>query len=139
MPNPVVRWQIISPEPDKTTGFFQKLFQWTVSAANGLGYREMTSGETRGADGGVWPAPPGQSGMVQLFAEVENVAECVARATRLGATVVVPPAVLPDGDSMAVLLDPTGIPFGICTLLRTLPAASAGEPRSQSATTSSTP
>ena len=114
MPNPVVRWQIISPEPDKAAGFYQELFAWKLTNANALGYRELSSGEKSGADGGVWPSPPGQGGFVQLFVDVADVDACIAKATRLGAKVLVPKSVLPDGDTMAVLLDPTGLSFGVC-------------------------
>jgi predicted enzyme related to lactoylglutathione lyase len=40
----------------------------------------------------------------------------IAAAVALGAAVVVPKAVLPDGDTMAVLVDPTGLAFGLCAL-----------------------
>lgn len=116
MPNPVVRWQIVSPEPERTAAFYQKLFAWRQSQANALGYRELASGTGRGAEGGVWPAPPGQAGFVQLFVEVDDVEATVARAAELGATVVIPTSVLPDGDTMAVLVDPAGISFGVCRL-----------------------
>ena len=116
MPNPVIRWQIITPEPDQAAGFYQKLFAWQVSKANAMGYRELRSGGPGGAEGGVWPAPPGQPGFVQLFVEVGSVDDTVARATQLGAKVIIPKSVLPDGDTMAVLLDPTGLSFGVCHL-----------------------
>lgn len=116
MPNPVVRWQIISPEPERTSAFYQKLFAWRLSQANALGYRELSSTTGKGADGGVWPAPPGQTGFVQLFVEVDDVDATITQATRLGATVVIPKSVLPDGDTMAVLADPAGISFGVCRL-----------------------
>ena len=63
MPNPVIRWQMISPEPDKVAGFYKKLFDWKLSNANAMGYRELSSGEKSGTNGGVWPAPPGQGGL----------------------------------------------------------------------------
>src|SRR4051794_3198200 len=98
MPNPVIRWQLITPEPERAAGFYRKLFGWNLSNANSLGYRELTSGENRGADGGVWPAPPGQAAFVQLFVEVDDVSAAIASATALGASVVIPESVLPDGD-----------------------------------------
>lgn len=118
MPNPVVRWQIISPEPDKAAGFYQKLFEWKLSAANALGYRELSAGTGPGIDGGVWPAPQAKSGFVQLFIEVASVEDCIAKATRLGAKLLVPKSVLPDGDTMAVLQDPLGVSFAVCSLAR---------------------
>jgi uncharacterized protein len=113
MTAPIVRWQVVSPDPVAATEFYRRLFGWQVSTANAMGYREVKSG---GIEGGVWPAPPGVPGMVQLFVEVADVAACVAQATALGARVVVPVSVLPDGDTMAVLLDPTGVPIGVCAL-----------------------
>jgi uncharacterized protein len=116
MPNAVVRWQIISQEPDKTAGFYRKLFDWQLSNSNAMGYRELKSNDTRGIDGGIWPAPPGQGGFVQLFVEVEDIDECIEKAVTLGAKILVPRSVLPDGDSMAILVDPTGLSFGLCKL-----------------------
>ena len=115
MSHPVIRWQIISPDPDATTSFYQKLFDWHSSQDNALGYRELKAGGG-GIDGGVWPSPPGERPFAQLFVAVPNVEAHVARATSLGAKVLVPPSALPDGDVMAVLLDPVGLPFAICTL-----------------------
>jgi predicted enzyme related to lactoylglutathione lyase len=112
MPNPVTAWQIISSNPDATTSFYQKLFDWQVDRSNALGYRELKSGEN-GLDGGVWPGPPEAGSFAQLFVEVQDVAEYLERAVSLGATVLVPASTLPDGDVMAVLKDPVGLPFGI--------------------------
>jgi predicted enzyme related to lactoylglutathione lyase len=118
MPHPVIRWQIVSPEPDRTAGFYQKLFDWKLSKANTMGYRELASGVKPAApvDGGVWPSPPGQNAFVQLFIEVADVDACIEKAAGLGAKVLVPKSILPDGDTMAVLLDPAGLSFGICRL-----------------------
>lgn len=115
MSHPVVRWQIISPDPDATSRFFQKLFDWQASHDNPLGYRELKAGDG-GIDGGVWPSPPGERAFAQFFVAVPDVEAHVARATSLGAKVLVPPSALPDGDVMAVLQDPLGLPFAVCTL-----------------------
>jgi predicted enzyme related to lactoylglutathione lyase len=114
MSHPVVRWQIISPNPDATTAFYRELFGWQVDTNNALGYREVKTGDG-GIDGGVWPGPAGERPFAQLFVAVEDVDGHVARATKLGAKVLVPPSVLPDGDVMSVLMDPVGLPFAICS------------------------
>ncbi len=51
--------------------------------------------------------------MVQLFVEVEDVKSTVQQATQLGANIIIPPQTLPDGDEMAMVLDPEGISFGL--------------------------
>ena len=117
MPHPVVRWQIVSPDPEATAKFYGRLFDWRCSQDNGLGYREMKAGDG-GIDGGVWPGPPQERPFAQLFVEVPNVEEHVKRATALGAHVLMPTSTLPDGDVMAVLLDPIGLPFAICSTRR---------------------
>lgn len=112
MSHPVTHWQIISKEPDKVAAFYRGLFGWTISATNAIGYREVQA-EAGGMKGGIWPAPPEAPNTVQLFIAVDDVPKSAQAAVDLGAKVIVPPTVLPDGDAMAILLDPTGMPFGI--------------------------
>jgi uncharacterized protein len=113
MGNPVIRWQIVTPDPDASATFFHDLFGWSVQQDNAMGYREIRTGNG-GIDGGMWPAPPQERPFVQLFVAVPDVEACVARASGLGATVVVPASTLPDGDTMAVILEPSGLSVGIC-------------------------
>jgi uncharacterized protein len=114
MGSPVMHWQIISKNPDKHGEFYAKLFGWEVTANNALGYRMIDTGSDRGINGGIWPAPPGANAFVQLLIEVDDVNRHVLQATAIGAKVIVPPQKLPDGDEMAILQDPEGMPFGIC-------------------------
>ena len=113
MGNPVMRWQILSKDPDKAAEFYTKLFDWTVNADNALGYRLVDTGSERGIKGGIWPSPPEGHAFVQLYVEVEDLASSVAKASGLGAGVIVPPQNLPDGDELAILVDPEGIPFAM--------------------------
>ena len=96
----VVRWQIVTPHAESSANFYKKLFGWTVTQDN---------------------APDAPS-FVQLFVEVSDVDATIATAEKLGATVIVLKAVLPDGDVMAVLRDPTGITFGLCTTAQRSPS-----------------
>jgi predicted enzyme related to lactoylglutathione lyase len=114
MGNPVVQWQMVSPDPDQSAKFFGRLFGWTTGQHNALGYRVVQTNSAKGIDGGIWPAPPQGLGFVQLFVEVADVDACVRTAVGLGATVVVPTSHLPDGDTLAVLRDPCGITVGVC-------------------------
>ena len=118
--NAVMHWQLLSADPDKVAAFYGDLFGWQVSAANGLGYREVTTGGS--VDGGIWPAPPGAPEAVQIYVEVEDIDAALAKTVELGGTVVMPKQVLPDGDSMALALDPLGRSFGLMT-------KRAGQPR----------
>ena len=42
-----------------------------------MGYRQIHTGSERGIQGGIWPAPPQAPAFVQLFMEVEDVAQRV--------------------------------------------------------------
>ena len=71
MANPVTHFQIIAKDPDGVASFYGRLFGWKVDARNALGYRRISTGNGRGIDGGIWPAPPEAGTFVQLFVEVE--------------------------------------------------------------------
>lgn len=113
MGRPVIQFQILSKNPDRTQEFYTTLFDWSVNADNPLGYRMLDTKAGRGINGGIWPSPPEGHSFVQLFIEVEDLSKYVQRATELGAQIVIPPQVLPDGDQMAVLVDPEGIPLAL--------------------------
>jgi predicted enzyme related to lactoylglutathione lyase len=113
MGNPVVHWQMITRDPQALAAFYSSLCDWKVDDANALGYRTIDTGSKRGIGGGMWPAPPGAQPFVQLFIEVDDVKAHVERAVKLGGRVMVPPQLLPEGDELAILQDPEGIPFGL--------------------------
>jgi predicted enzyme related to lactoylglutathione lyase len=112
VPNPVTEFQLLVRDPELAAQFYARTFGWEVDAANALGYRRLDTG-AGGIAGGIWPAPPEAASRVQLFIAVPHVAEAVAGAERNGARTLIPAQTLPDGDEMAVLLDPLGISFGL--------------------------
>ena len=106
MANPVMQFQILSKSPGQTAEFYSSLFGWRIDADNPMGYRKIDTGSAQGIQGGIWPAPPHAPNFVQLFMQVEDVAAAISRAESLGARVIIPATRLPEGDQMAVLLDP---------------------------------
>ena len=113
MGNPVTQFQIIATNPDQTAKFYSQLFHWSIDANNALGYRRVQTGSKDGIQGGIWPAPPQASNFIQLFVSVPDVKGAVERAEKLGAKVIIPATMLPEGDEMAVLLDPEGMSFAV--------------------------
>jgi len=113
MSNPVSQFQILSTAPDATARFYGDLFGWSVDADNPMGYRRISTGSSQGIQGGIWPAPPQAPNFVQLFITVEDVGVSVKKAEQLGAKLLIPPTVLPDGECMAVLHDPQGMSFAV--------------------------
>lgn len=113
MSNPVTRFQILSKNPEKSAEFYTGVFGWTVDANNAMGYREINTGSDRGIAGGIWPSPPEGKDFVQLFIEVDDIDAVVTSITRSGGNIIMPPQTLPDGDRMAIALDPLGVAFGL--------------------------
>lgn len=113
MSSPVTRFQIISKEPDVTAAFYANLFGWKISGQNALGYRQVETGSPEGIQGGIWPAPPQAQSFAQLFISVDDVQVAIQKAAGLGAKLLIPPTRLPDGEELAVMFDPLGMPFGI--------------------------
>ena len=109
-PDPIVGWQIVADDPAALSDFYAKLFGWTVDRDNALGYRRLATGSI---DGGVWPTHVPGKATVQLFIAVADIDDAIARAQQLGANVLIPRSVLPDGDAMAIVLDPAGLSFGL--------------------------
>jgi predicted enzyme related to lactoylglutathione lyase len=103
----------LSKTPEDTAQFYASLFGWTVNANNPLGYRQINTGSTEGIQGGIWPAPPQSPNFVQLFVAVTDVMASVKKAEGLGAKLLIPPTVLPEGDEMAVMHDPQGMSFAL--------------------------
>jgi hypothetical protein len=109
----VVQWQIVTKDPERLAQFYSKLCGWKINTDNALNYRAVDTGAGRGIQGGIWPAPPEASSFAQLFIEVDDINAVVKKAGELGARVLIPPQQLPDGDKLAILHDPMGVPFGV--------------------------
>ena len=111
-PHPVRQFQMLARDPEATAAFYQRVFGWEIHQRNALGVRQFSTGP-EGMVGAIWPTPPEGRPLVQIFIAAPDLEAAVARATGLGAQVVVPPQALPEGDALAVLVDPEGRPFGI--------------------------
>jgi len=114
MANPVMQWQILTKQVKKLEEFYSGLFGWKMSNDNALGYRQVSTATEEGIQGGLWPIAEGEGrSMVQLFIRVDDVKAYAKKAEELGGQIVIPPQTLPDGDEMAVAVDPDGIPFAM--------------------------
>jgi len=113
MGNPVMQFQILSKAPEETAAFYASLFGWSIDANNPMGYRQIDTGSKEGIQGGIWPAPPQAPNFVQLFMAVDDMQASLTKAESLGAKILIPATMLPEGDEMAVLQDPQGMTFAM--------------------------
>lgn len=119
MSAPVVRWQVVTPQPAAFGRFYAEVFGWRIARDNPLGVREVEGDDGgRGVPGSIWPAPPEAPTFVQLFLEVDDVAATLAAIAQHGGTIVVPRSVLPQGEVMAIAHDPFGLSVGLVERVR---------------------
>ena len=104
---PVVHWEIEARDPDRQREFYAALFNWDIgdgpimSIGAGLGGPEPgPAGHIRGG---------GRSG-VTLYVQVRDLRESLGRAAELGGTVLAEPFDVPDGPTLAAILDPEDNP-----------------------------
>jgi predicted enzyme related to lactoylglutathione lyase len=104
---PVVHWEIEARDPEKQRAFYSALFNWDISGSGlldipaGLGGPEPgPAGHIRGGDN------PG----VRLFIQVLDIRASLARVPELGGTVLADPFDVPNGPTIAPIIDPEGNP-----------------------------
>jgi uncharacterized protein len=86
MSNPIVHLDIAGPDEEAQRRFYAELFGWTV-APQGPGYALVTTPDGS-PDGALVEA---ETGSVTFGVAVADLAAAVALASRLGASVVMPP------------------------------------------------
>jgi uncharacterized protein len=113
MTNTVAHWQILTASHEAAAAFYGNLFGWNISTANGLGYRSISTADAVGRSGGIWPVPAGSPETVQLYVAVDDIDATLEAVVKLGGTILMTKQLLPDGDAMALGIDPLGRSFGL--------------------------
>src|ERR1700677_2866084 len=104
---PVVHWEIEAKDPERLRAFYGSMFNWKI----GEGFiMDIPAGI-----GGPEPGPAGhirQSGRsgVTLYVQVADLRSSLDQSVTLGATVVAEPFDIPDGPTLAGIMDPEGNP-----------------------------
>jgi len=111
MANPVVHFEIRSPDPDATRAFFGQLFGWTFPDGGIPGYTYVDTGVERAVPGGISPLQGGDP-LVTFFVGVEDVAATLEAAVAHGGRVIQPATSVP-GVTFGLLADPHGQVVGL--------------------------
>ena len=110
MANRVVHWEIMSKDAKQIQSFYAEMFDWNVDANNEYNYGMVDQTEA-GVGGGIG-GDPDRPQRVSLFVEVDDLQTYLDKATRLGATTVMPPTDVA-GVSIAMFADPAGNVTGL--------------------------
>ncbi len=121
--NGVVHFEIYADDPEKLGKFYTSLFDWTIDPMPGMDYWYIKTVETDakgrptqpGAiNGGMMKRPAGYEERPWMnYVNVDSIEESVARAQKLGATVMKGKTPVPGIGWFAMLADPQGNFFAI--------------------------
>lgn len=121
MGQPVVHFEILGSDADRTQSYYSQLFGWNIEPLpfdNPTKYGTIaregnTNAEGAGIGGGVGGAPEGYGGHVTFYVEVPDVGEALAKAEELGGTRMMGPDQVPDGPVIGLFTDPDGHTVGV--------------------------
>jgi predicted enzyme related to lactoylglutathione lyase len=115
--NSVGWFEVGTENPDAAQRFYGELFGWTFQRdeADTMDYRMVTTPGAERPSGGIMNTGGKFPNYATFYVVVEDVADAVAKAERLGAKALLPPTTDPSGLVFAQLHDPSGNQFGIFT------------------------
>ena len=111
MAHPVIHAEIRSADPDATRDFFGQLFGWSYSDGAYPGYTFVDTGVDDALPTAISPLQ-GDQDAVLFFVGVQDVADTLAQAERLGGRIVQAPQTVP-GVTFGVLADKQGHLSGV--------------------------
>ncbi len=101
---PVVHWEIVAKDPAAQAGFYRELFNWEIG--------EGPIAQISPGIGGPEPGPGGHiregDSAVVLYVQVRELRASLDKVRELGGTVTIEPFDVPNGPTLAGVVDPEG-------------------------------
>ena len=114
MANPFVHIELTTDNPGRAKEFYGQLFSWSLEdmpMPEGP-YTMVKAGD--GPGGGIMKKPTPEVPTAWLpYVQVDSVSDAVAKAKKLGGTIMKDKTPIPNMGAFAILLDPTGGAIGI--------------------------
>jgi predicted enzyme related to lactoylglutathione lyase len=117
-----IAWdELHTPDRDKAEAFYNTLFGWTstpIEMGPEYTYHLLNRADNGQVFGGAHQQGPDEQGTPSYWLislGTSDVDKAVAKASELGATVIIEPADIPGTGRFAVLTDPQGAAFGMLT------------------------
>jgi uncharacterized protein len=114
--NPPVTWfEIACTEPRKAWDFYRDLFGWKIEDASTeqMVYGMVDTGSGgQGIPGGIGASQDGRP-RITVYAQVDDLQKYLERAEAGGANTIVQPTPVAEDTSIALFVDPQGVPFGL--------------------------
>ena len=110
MPNPVIHFEILGQDGEKSQKFYSDLFGWHIDANNPMKYGIVDT-HAEGINGGVG-ASDGPN-RVTVYVQVDDLQAYLDKAEGLGAKTVMPITVIPGMVTLAMFSDLDGNVVGL--------------------------
>lgn len=111
--------ELITPDPAKAAAFYREVFGWTSQTApmpsGEYTVFHVAGGNESGIAGAMAPPVPGMPPHWGVYFTVDDAAATAARASELGAQVLMQPTPMPGVGTLATLTDPQGAAFSVMT------------------------
>ncbi len=111
MSHDVVHFEVGGPDAKVLKDFYSKLLGWKTEEMPGGAY--VMVHRVSGGIGGGLSQPPDGSAYATFYVSCPNIAETLAKAESMGATVTIPVSDVPGGPTIAMFNDPDGNPIGL--------------------------
>ena len=121
MGQPVVHFEILGKDAERTQGYYSELFGWDIQplgfenpTSYGLVQREANvNAQGAGIGGGVGNAPEGHPPHTTFYVEVPDAEAALAKAESLGGQRTMGPDQVPGGPVIGLFRDPDGNTVGV--------------------------
>jgi uncharacterized protein len=114
MGRPVVHWEFWSEDPERTSRFYQQVFDWQVRHIPEMNYRLMDTGGAGGINGGIMKPQAGPwPGKMAFYIDVDDIDVYGRRILDEGGKMVVDKVDVPGVGQMALFEDPDGRVMGL--------------------------
>jgi len=115
MANPVVHWELMTKDPARLAGFYEKTFGWNVRHMPELNYRVVDTGSKEGINGGIlkperegpWP------GNMVFYIGVDDLAAYRKKVVAAGGKIHVEEQKVPGMGKFSLFTDPEGRMMGL--------------------------
>ena len=129
MPNPFAHIELTTDDLKAAQKFYSKVFAWKLNEMPGMNYTMIDVGNgQQGAGGGMQAKPMAEAPTGWMpYVQVDDVKATVAKATKAGATAMLPYQEIGDMGAIGVFADPNGSVIGVWEAKQAPPAPKAAK------------
>ena len=113
MGQPVVHFEIMGKDHDKTVEFYKSLFDWETEKWGEFPYTVVKSAAENAIGGGLGGTQEGQHPMVTFYVQVDDVQAYLDKAESGGGKTLLPPTPIYGVGTSALFTDPDGNIVGL--------------------------